>query len=346
MGKTSIFFSSGNCGDSDYEAVRDSPQAVKCKAFVEALWLDYEPYNNDPNFLSDAKNHFHQRFWEMYLCVTMLKRGMAIEKAGKEGPEFGVTINGKKVWFEAVAPGAGSGNDKVPAIEFGKAGSTPNEQILLRYTSALSEKLRKYSIDRKKEIVSAGDIYVVAVNGSKIPHAFFGSFLPYHVQAYLPIGYPTISIDRQTMKKVGEHFQYREAVSKKSGKPVSTLAFLDPAYSGISAVVHSALGVAGYTYGSARWGDDFEVPHNPLAVNGLPFDALDWCTYRYVQDDELKTVKPLPNSRDSSWITGGDAESFQRMKSTLDGPEWMRDPVGKALDEATKALAEATEKRL
>ena len=289
MKKIESFFSPGNCEDVDYEAVRDKPEARDCKCFVEELWQDYEPYC-DKNFLSDAKNHFHQRFWEMYLCVTMLKRGFTIEKWGSEGPEFNIVLGDRKVWFEAIAPSAGNGDDHVPALDFNQTNSVPIEKVLMRYTAALSEKLRKYQCYRAKGIISENDGYVVAINSKKIPCANFGSVLPYHVQAFLPFGDFTVAINPKTNKKVDEYFQYRGAVKKKNNSLVSTQAFLDSTYCGITAVIHSVFDVAGYTYGTSRWGDDFDILHNPLASNPLPFESLNWCRHRYMLNDKLETV--------------------------------------------------------
>lgn len=337
MPRNKTFFTPGACEDPDYKAIRDLSQAADCKRFVEELWQDYELYS-DTNFLSNARNHFHQRFWEMYLCVTMLKRGFVIEKAnGSQGPEFSISIEGRKVWFEAIAPEAGSTEDRVPEVEIGKGNSVPTEQVLMRYTAALSAKLRKYQCDRKKGIISENDGYVVAINSNKIPHAFLGSILPYHVQSFLPFGPLTIAINTKTREKVDEYFQYRGEVTKKNNSPVPTQAFLDPAYCGISAVIHSIFDVAGYTRGTAKWGDDFDVLHNPLAVNPLPFDVLHWCKYRYVHDGKLETVER------SQWLSGSppaSGGSTPWFKQLLNNPEWQSDPVGKARDEAHKVIDE------
>ena len=292
MATNKSFFTPGPCGDQDYEQVRDLPQARECRRLVEELWQDYAPYS-DPNCLSDARNHFHQRFWEMYLCVTMLKRGFVIEQAGGEGPEFSTTIGERKVWFEAIAPLVGSGPDRVLKLEMGKLNWPSPEPVLMRYTAALSEKLRKYQECRAKGIVSERDGYVVAINANKIPNACFVSLLsllPYYVQAFLPFGTYTVTINPRTSEKVDEHYQYRNEVKKQSGSAVSTQPFLDPAYVGISAVIHSISNVAGYACSTKKWGDDFEVLHNPMAANPLPYDALRWCKYRYVHDGVIETV--------------------------------------------------------
>lgn len=336
MQKNEPFFSLGTCGDPDYIAVRDLPQARDCKYFVEELWQDYAPYC-DTNFLSDSRNHFHQRFWEMYLCVIMLKRGFAIEKAGSEGHEFSITIEGKKFWFEAIAPEAGTTDNRVPDFDFGQTSSVPTEKVLMRYTAALSEKLRKYQCYRAKGIISENDGYIVAINSNKIPYAYFSSILPYHVQAFLPFGDFTVAINPKTHEKVDEYFQYRGEVKNKNNSPISTQPFLDPTYSGISAIIHSKFGVDGYACGTARWGDDFDVLHNPLATNPLPFEALSWCDYRYIYDGKLETVERTPHAHVDNPI--------KNWESLRKNPEFVKDPRGWARREAYKVLDEIHQQR-
>lgn len=253
-------------------------------------------------------------------------------KGGREGPEFSITIGGRKIWFEAIAPVAGTSDDRVPEIEIVNGSWVPTEQVLLRYTSALSAKLCQYRIGRDKGIISENDVYVVAINSNKIPHAYFGSFLPYHAQAFLPFGPPTVAFNATTLEKVDEYFQYRGEVKKKNDSPVSTQAFLDPAYCGISAVIHSTFDVAGYTYGDGSWGDNFEVRHNPLATNPLPFEAMNWCNYRYIHDGKLETVTRTPHEHIDNPI--------KNWKNLLEDPEFVKDPRGWERREALKVLDE------
>lgn len=242
---------------------------------------------------------------------------------------------GKRYWFEAIAPLNGNGVDRVPDVEFGKANAVPTEQVLLRYTSALSAKFQKYQSDRKKVIISENDGYIVAINANKIPHAFFGSFLPYHVQSFLPFGPPTIAINPFTQEKVDEYFQYRGEVKKKNNESIPTRAFLDPAYCGISAVIHSVFDIAGFTFGNATWGDNFDVLHNPLATNPLSLETLNWCKNRYLHDGKLETVEACPKLNDSPIANEGDW-----IKNCLKNPELLNDPEGWALREAYNVLDE------
>jgi hypothetical protein len=164
------FFSNGPAVNLDYKAIRDQEHCKPYRDFLEYLWARYDP-SGDGNecFLGDAKKNFRQRF-----CG---------------GPDFSFEAAGKKYWVEAIVPGAGSGNDKVPFPVLGAANYVPREPILLRYTHALSTKFKCWHekwVD--KNIVSSDDGYIVAINGGAIPDADCGWEYPYIIQSLYPVG--------------------------------------------------------------------------------------------------------------------------------------------------------------
>ena len=120
------FFMEGPGGDLGYRNIRDKPRAVQYKQFVEELWTRFYPLA-DPHFREDARHHFLQRFWEMYLAVTLLEQGFDLHRHGNEGPEF-------------------------------------------------------------------------YINSRGIPHAWAGGQMPYFVQAFLPFGPYTVSVDTNTLE--------------------------------------------------------------------------------------------------------------------------------------------------
>ena len=107
----SSFFQAGHATDPAYRNVRDSPNLTDAKAFVESLWPRYE-HLADSNCRSDARNHFLQRFWEMYLACALTQRGFTLHKVGNAGPEFYFLDGDRRVWVEAVAPTQGDGPDR------------------------------------------------------------------------------------------------------------------------------------------------------------------------------------------------------------------------------------------
>lgn len=277
------FFLEGECTDLAYQNTRDHPRGATYKAFVEELWERYK-HLADPHFKEDARNHFLQRFWEMYLAVTLIEQGFDVKKHGPAGPEFFVDDTNGRIWFEAIAPGPGTGADQVPGLVPGVASLVPTEQILLRFTHAFEEKRKKYATDLAKGIVSAKDRYVVAINCRGIREAVYGDTLPYYVQAFLPIGPLTYTFNLGSDDPGASFYQHRPHLNKKSGAQVSTTSFLDESSTFCSAVLHSSVDCANRPEGL---GGDFSLLFNPRAVQPLEESAFLWCERFKVESDEL-----------------------------------------------------------
>ena len=186
---------------------------------------------------------------------------------------------------EAVTPGPGTGEDRVDEPPRGGTSNVPTEQILLRFTNAVSEKQRQHLASRKLGVISNDDGYVIAINSRGIPHAPYGNTLPFFFQAFLPIGDPTIDIDRESGRQIDSYYGPRETVTKANGSPVSTTIFLDRDYSFISAVIHSSVDCVNRP---DVLGADFEVLHNPMALHPLTSSVLGWCRQYVLRDEEFK----------------------------------------------------------
>lgn len=283
---SSGFFLPGDAPNLAYRAIRDrnTDPIPRARAFIEELWLRYCGHE-DRHFLSDAQTHFLERFWEMYLAVTFMERDLSPSRAGGVGPESSCASMGQKIWLEAIAPGPGDGDDRVERPQPGVVTSMPTEQILLRFTNALASKRNRYLAAYEKGIVTDRECYVLAVNSAGIPHASLGNTLPFFVQAFLPIGAPTVVVDRSTGNMVDSYYARRETIVKAKGGEVSTAAFLDPEFSFLSAVLHSG---ADWVNRPAVLGDDFIILHNPTARLPLARSIFSWCRQYVFEDDELK----------------------------------------------------------
>ena len=283
---SSGFFLPGDAPNVAYRNICDKTTgpAPKARAFIEELWLRYRGHE-DPHFLRDAQTHFLERFWEMYLAVSFMERDLKPSREGGAGPEFSCRYMGQKIWVEAVAPGPGRGEDGVEEPEIGLATYVPTERILLRFTNALAEKRTRYLAAHKKGIIADQDCYVLAVNSRGIPHAPYGNTLPFFVQALLPIGNPTMVINRATGEVTDSYYALRETITKTKGAVVSTTAFLDPQFSFVSAVLHSGVDCVNRP---EVLGDDFVVLHNPTARRPLELSAFNWCKQYVYNNGELR----------------------------------------------------------
>lgn len=282
------FFLTGEAKDIKYKNIRDVARLEEARQFIAYLWGRYKKFA-DPHFREDAKNHFLERFWEMYLAVTLIEHGFNINRVGEEGPEFYIEQDGKRIWVEAIAPGPGEGPDRVPEPECGVAYRVPTEKILLRFTHALSEKRNKYIEARKKGIISPDDGYLLAINSRGIPHTPSGNPNPYFIQAYFPVGPPVVSIDPSTGNIVDSFYQYRPAVQKLNGANIPTTAFLDQEFSCISSVLHSSVDCVNRP---ETLGGDFCMLHNPNASLGVDQSLFSWCEQLSLVGDKLITRKP------------------------------------------------------
>ena len=277
-------FMGGPCEDLGYLNTRNHPSGAEDKRFLEELWSHFYQLA-DPHFREDARNHFLQRFWEMYLAVTLIEHGFNLHRQGDEGPEFYAVVGNSRIWFEAIAPSPGIGPDQVPQLIPGEFSEVPIEKILLHFTNAFDEKRKRYAAALEKGIVSAEDFYVLAVNSRGIRHAPDCSSMPHFVQPFLAFGPLVVAIDGSK----DSFNQYRPVISKVSGSPVSTRIFLDEDASFCSVVLHSGVDSANYP---DQLGGDFAVLHNPNARRPLDASAFQWCEQFTFRDDQLHRSKP------------------------------------------------------
>ena len=286
MTPSDAFFIPGNAADPGYRNVRDLPHCHEARTFTQQLWQKYR-HLADTHFLSDARNHFNERFWEMYLGCTLIDKGFDVRRVGNVGPEFYVNLEGRRVWVEAVAPGPGTGADHVTVPERGEMGTVPSDKIVLRYTSALRDKHLKLRTAIDKGIVHPEETVILAVNSRGIPHAPFGGEMPYIIKAMLPFGALSIAIDPKTRKVVDTYHQYRPVVLKSNQAAVSTMPFLDPQYSVFAGILHSAVDCANHP---ATLGEEFLLLHNPTASTQLPRSAFSWCRQLEYADNQLHNL--------------------------------------------------------
>jgi hypothetical protein len=267
-----------------YTIIRDEPKYSDDKKFIEEMWLHYKQYA-DAHFLSQAKIDFNQRIWEMYLACSLLFQGLSIDSKD-EGPDILIDTGELKIWIEAVAPKPGEGEDAVSKQEFGRLRQVPDEQIKLRYRSAIEEKYnKKYKNYLNSKIVEPEDCYIIAINGSSIPSAKRELEIPRIIRSILPFGNKSILIDTESGQPIDQFYQYQDRLLKKSGSSVSTDIFLQPEYSGISAILFSCIDAVNRPN---KLGDDFVLLHNPIAARQLPRGFIKLGREYWVDGSELK----------------------------------------------------------
>ncbi len=213
-----LFIDDINPCDELYRIIRDEDRCLHYKSYMEDLWRIYHPYA-DRDFPKQLPQDFHARFWEMYLTCTLISKSFKVipKQTRAQGPDILIDDSSSKIFLEAITPseGASSNPDKVPRLEVNtfKATPVPDTEIILRYSSAIADKYKKYLAYLKQGIVSLFDSYVIALNSCKIETAIIDTTgtndLPRIIKAVLPIGYKEVVISRGSGQTVPWHYQYR-----------------------------------------------------------------------------------------------------------------------------------------
>ncbi len=146
------FFSEDPAGQL-YRAHLDHGTKTGVRERIEALWQRYRPYCPDRHFLSDAREHFVERTWEMYPACSALGKGHQAGEAATQGAGHPRDGRRRHAVDRGGRAGAGRGKDAVPGRD--KRGHTDDgiwcgrppseEELVLRCTGALTAKPRKWS---------------------------------------------------------------------------------------------------------------------------------------------------------------------------------------------------------
>ena len=174
----------------------------------------------------------------------LIDQGIALNPNNGDGPDFSFDIAGRRVWVEAISPGPGDGNNRVPD----NRPSTPNVvevfdapviPVLLRHTAAIDEKFRKYQRYRERGVVGPSDPFLIAVDSSQLGLSGFegGSGFPAALEAVYPLGAMQVHFAVGSPEQTRTDHQYRPAVQNANSANVQTTRFLDEAYAGISGII-------------------------------------------------------------------------------------------------------------
>ena len=129
----------------------DDSRTNNIRQRLEELWQCFQPYA-DSHFRQEFSRHPHQRFWEMFLCVFLLKSGKkVIAKSDRveSGPDILVEEEGKRIWIEAVVPTTGELGkpDTVPELKVdGQIHAVPDDSLVLRYLQGMNEKEEEIAV--------------------------------------------------------------------------------------------------------------------------------------------------------------------------------------------------------
>lgn len=243
----------------------------------EDLWRDFEPLA-DANFLTEFPVHLHERWFEMYLTVALMRAGLTVE-CRKPGPDILLTVNSQRIWIEASCATAGTEGlpDSVPAPVYARAGeqpkvtNRPTGQMALRIRNTLSTKEAIFRGYREAGIVEPGDAAVIAINVHSV-HNLWADMADLMMRSLYGVGDLMLSIDRETGTIVDQRHQQLASISKKStGAAVGVQPFIDGSISHVSAVIGSRADAVNLP---RRLGDDTTLFPNLTAATPWPVGAI------------------------------------------------------------------------
>ncbi|WP_428563118.1 MAG: hypothetical protein ACP59X_23180 [Solidesulfovibrio sp. DCME] len=265
---------------SDSYVVKRYGQFEAGSAFVDRLQQRVGDFRNaglgDKDFESQlygqSRDNFFSRLWELNLAEILQYSGCVISSR-PIGPDFFTRIEDKNVWFEAVSPrpeGFPDEFDRQFSDDKIEVRDVPFRQILLRITSAIRDKAKKFEDYIKNGIVGASDVNIIAVDVTQLgDYGDVGvSQSPTIVEATYPVGPLVLKIEIKTGKVVEEGLSYRPVIEKNASDrtiQVPTETFLSGAYSHIGAAI-SGFGALQKT--------NFTLVHNVTATNKLPLGTL------------------------------------------------------------------------
>jgi len=260
----------------------------------------------DKKFSEQIKYNFHACYAEMYIAATFIDRlNMDILHPSDKGADF--YINSLNCWVEVVAATDGDSDNPNSLVDLqpGKVQSYPEEQVILRLSSAFFDKSKKLRSDIEKGLISPSQPIIICISGGgmkeRLPIYPVGGY-PQIFKSLLPIGDLVLWMNRASMEVRSHEFKYRQGVKKKTSsgeKLIETEFFLDEKYAHISAVVYSWAD-AGNPAPREKWGCDFFTVHNPLAKNKLPLNFIQ-CGKEYpitVSNDSF-TIEPVIDHEES-----------------------------------------------
>jgi len=277
--------------------------APRAREYYRALWADHKAAGlAGSHFVSEltgsSDEKFWQRVWEMALGRHLRACGHGITTRPEGEPDYFFKIGDQGVWVEAISPSPGPDLPRhwttFDPLDLGaRCGPVPNDEMLLRWTSAFKAKAEMCAEYRRNGIVKPTDVFVIAIDGSqlsKVTHTEGKSRLPFVVECVFAIGPLAISVDRET-RKLGPAFQTVEAfVENRNKAVVPKERFFRAEFSGVGAVL-GCYAASGCHSPRTDGLLPVQVAYNPLAFSSLApgrlgSEAEEWSADLLSEDNE------------------------------------------------------------
>ena len=141
----------------------------------------------------------------------------------------------------------------------------PRRQIHLRITSTLLSKSRVVARYRQEGVIAPNEVCLIAIGAGEFGAYAAGLDRPLALSAVFPIGDEYVTLDRGTGRVLEQGVRLSMTISRARGD-VDRTAFLDPAYSHVSGLIWSRVGIGNMS----RKARPISLIHNPLAASPMP----------------------------------------------------------------------------
>ena len=190
-----------------YNKLRDESETTlslrEGRKHCEELWEIYESFA-DKHFLSEFSSpngeKLHERWFEMYLAVALIKKGLPVcQKPRDIGPEILLEMEDHRIWIEATCATRGDNQspDYVLKPPSGKGTTLDIDKYVLRITSSLYDKQKKFKEYLDKGYVKKEDKLVIAINFNLLDEVITDNYNLF-LRALYRVGDPVIKKNTTT----------------------------------------------------------------------------------------------------------------------------------------------------
>lgn len=275
MSSSKSFFGMPEGSNEIYNFNKTHPNRAVVRDYCDELLAHHSQYCGDPHFCSEAVEQPLQRWWEMYLSWVMAKENKLTPiTAPSMGPDICINLESDvRLWIEAISVTPGTGANEVTRPPSGQAGTLPIDKIILRYTSAFSEKVTKIQTYKEAGIISDKDMVIIAINSGEMRDSDLADAdPPLAVRALFGVGDLTFRVPlkftEKTVERVGDletFYPEQHYVKKHNQSEVPTNLMLDQKFSFISGIFTSTR----HFVDMPRNGSDIKIFLNGNALNKI-----------------------------------------------------------------------------
>ena len=259
--------------DPAFVHIRDDPSCEEDRQYINRLWGWYRDVVADPHFFHgevQRQGNFQTRVWEMRLSHVLADLGLSLSFS-RSGPDIKIT-GAPTVYIEAVAPDMSLPLERNHELSVEHVAPVPEDEVILRYTTVMDTKWKKYLEYREKGVVGPADCYVIAVSGANLPFPEHGAGIPWILKPLYGVGSACFRVslygDDADIELGYHHAPIRRNANQS---PVEAALFCNKEWSGISAVLFSPNHIKNRpTVHGQPEGADLVTCRNHSADNPLP----------------------------------------------------------------------------